>query len=187
MGQDGALKRLSPEARKVEILQAALRVLAKVGLKGFSLESVAREAGVALSLPRHYFGGTYDLLKAATESLLKDVENALLSPGKGKSNASRFEAYLQILSLAPWGHEVWIRASDLHPDLEVIVQQARRRMVESMYGRAWEQLSESEQIDGRGRIGYIEAVVRDWIDLGMGDQELVVVALVRASKPHVSS
>ncbi len=180
---DGSPKRLSPNARKLEILQAALRLLARGGLKVFSLEAVAREAGVALSLPRHYFGGTYDLMKAATEDVLKEVEDVLLNPELELPARARFSAYLDILRQAPWGHEVWTRAPELHPSLDSIVQKARRRMAEAMFRRPWKSLSRSEQIDGRGRIGYIEAVVTDWIEQGMGEDALVVEALVRASRP----
>jgi AcrR family transcriptional regulator len=166
----------------VEILRAAQRLLAKAGLKGFSLEAVAREAGVAASLPRHYFGGTYDLMKATTEDILKEVENVLLGQKPELPLRSRFASYLEILGRAPWGHEVWVRARELHPSLNSIVHKSRRRMMETMYGRPWNALSSREQIDARGRIGYIEAVVSDWLDQGMKDSEPVLEALVRTAR-----
>jgi len=175
-------KRLSPSARKEEILQAALNLLAAGGLKGFSLEAVARAAGVALSLPRHYFGGTDELLKAATEHILRDVENVFRSGKGGVYDANSFDAYLQILAGAPWVHEAWMRAGELHSGLDAIVRMARRRMTESMYGRPWNALTAAERIDGRGRIGYIEAVVAEWLKQGMKNRVLVVAALVRAYK-----
>jgi len=179
---DETPRRLHPDARKSEILRASLRLLARVGPSGFSLEAVAREAGVAASLPRHYFGGTYDLLKAATEDVLKEVEHVLLSPGIGLTPADRFSSYLDILVRAPWGHEVWTRAPQLHPSLDAIVQKARRRMAESFYGRPWKLLSKEEKILGRGHVGYIEAIVSQWIEQGMRERKLYVDMLVRASQ-----
>jgi AcrR family transcriptional regulator len=155
-----------------------------VGLSGFSLEAVAREAGVAASLPRHYFGGTYELLKAATADVLKEVEHVLLSPGIGLTLSDRFSAYLDILEQAPWGHEVWTRAPDLHPTLDAIVKKARRRMAESIYGRPWRDLSKGERLDGRGRVGYIEAVIAQWIEQGMKERDLFIDALVRAGQDN---
>lgn len=175
-------KRLSSSARKEEILQAALGLLATGGLKGFSLEAVARASGVALSLPRHYFGGTDELLKVATERILRQVENVFLSAEDGVYDANSFDAYLQILAGAPWVHEAWMRAAELHPELDAIVRMARRRMTESMYGRPWNALTIAEKIDGRGRIGYIEAVVAEWLGQGMKNRSLVISALVRAYK-----
>lgn len=181
---DGSAKRLQPRARKSEILQAALRLLSSSGLNGFSLEAVAREAGVAASLPRHYFGGTYELLKVATADVLKEVEHVLLSPGIGLTLNDRFSSYLDILEEAPWGHEVWTRAPDLHPTLDAIVKKARRRMAESIYGRPWQELSKSKRLDGRGRVGYIEAVIAQWIEQGMKERNVFMDALVRAGQDN---
>lgn len=174
-------KRLSPDARKAQILKAARRVLSRSGLNGFSLEAVAREVGVAATLPRYYFRSTDDLLREATQDIMDEVEKVLLGDGSKDPMRNRFSCYLQILKDAPWGHEVWVRASELHVELDLLVQTSRRHMVESMYGRPWSELEITEQLDGRGRIGYIEAVVSQWIEQGMGNTELVVDILVSAA------
>ena len=57
-------RRLAPDARRQQILHAARTTLATTGVTGFSLDQVAREAGVAVSLPRHYFGSREGLLQA---------------------------------------------------------------------------------------------------------------------------
>ena len=177
---DGSPRRLAHHERKAEILQAATALLEREGLRGFSLEAVARDAGVALSLPRHYFGSSRDLLKAATEDLLKKVETILLSREVKLSLRARFAAYLDLLAGDPWGHEVWMRSSDIHPEVDAIVRQARRRMSEAMYRRHWHELSEREQFDARGRIGYIEALVTDWLERGADDRDVVVDLILQA-------
>ncbi|WP_185266618.1 TetR/AcrR family transcriptional regulator [Halopseudomonas xiamenensis] len=179
--KSAATRRLSPEARKAQILKTARRILSQSGLNGFSLEAVAREAGVAATLPRYYFGSTDDLLRAATQDIMGEVEKVLLGNGSKEPMRNRFSSYLQIMKDAPWGHEVWMRASELHADLDSLVQSSRRHMVESMYGRPWSELDLLERLDGRGRIGYIEAVVSQWIEQGMGDVELVADILTGAA------
>lgn len=166
--------RLDPDERKKLILGAAIRLLAQKGLDGFTLEAVAREAGVALSLPRHYFGGYKDLLKAATEDLLNEVKQILLSREIELSIKDRFSAYLDILHKNPWGHHVWMRSSDVHHEVESLVSKARRTMSESMYRRPWKDLSKKEKIDARGRIGYIEAVVDEWLNANPKDRDMYV-------------
>lgn len=174
---DRTTKRLSPDARKAELLSAATALLAREGLEGFSLEAVAREAGVALSLPRHYFGSYRDLLKAATEDLLRLVEKTLLSHEIKLDLKSRVVAYMDLLESNPWGHDVWMRSASIHPEVDAIVRGARRRMSESMYRKPWHDLSAQEKLDARGRIGYIEAVISDWLE-SMIDSREVVAELV---------
>lgn len=177
---DGTVKRLAPDERRAEILQAAKRLLERKGLDGFSLEAVAREAGVALSLPRHYFGGYRDLLKAATEDLLTEVETTLLSRDLKLPLAARFAAYLDLLSKNPWGHQVWMRSAEIHPEVDAIVRGARRRMSEAMCRKPWRQMTKREQLDARGRIGYVEAIVSDWLERGCNDRATLVDLIVQA-------
>lgn len=172
-------KRLPPEERSAAILQAAQALLQRSGLQGFSLEAVAREAGVALSLPRHYFGGYRELLKAATEDLLREVERTMLDRRSKTPLLQRFTAYLDILSRNPWAHEIWMRSAETHPEVDALVRNARLRMAEGMYRRPWTQLSLREQYDARGRIGYVEAIVTDWLERGEVDKETVVDLIVR--------
>ena len=176
-----ASRRLSASERKAAILRAALALLGREGLDAFSLEAVAREANVALSLPRHYFGSYRGLLKAATSDLLQEVEVVLLDREMGLDLETRFSAYLELLANNPWGHHVWMRCEEIHPDIAAIVRRARRRMSEGIYRRPWRQLSKRERLDARGRIGYIEAVVSDWLTAGARDSNIVVELILQAT------
>ncbi len=173
-----APRRLSPALRKAAILAAAVTLLERDGIESFSLEAVAREAGVAATLPRHYFGSSSDLLKAATRDVLAEVEGVLLDRSRHLKLESRLEAYLKILRKHPWGHGVWVRAGEFHADIEKLVRRARRRMAESIYGRPWKELSSREQYDALGRIGYIEAVVSDWLARRATDTDVAIQTLV---------
>ena len=59
--------------RREEILDALERCLARRGLEGTTLESVAAEAGVARPVIRHYFGNRDVLLKAALEAAASEA------------------------------------------------------------------------------------------------------------------
>lgn len=175
---DGAAKRLSPEARAAEILKAAKRLLDREGVRGFSLEAVAREAGVAASLPRHYFGGTVELLSTSTIDVLKEVEQALRARNTGVSLEERFTTYLDLIERHPWGHSVWMRSSEIHPTIETLVRKARNRMGEAIYHKPWNSLTRKEQIHARGCVGFVEAVVSDWVERDFADRKLVLEALM---------
>jgi AcrR family transcriptional regulator len=51
--------------RQAEILEAALRLLARHGISGLSIRAVAREAGVALGLVNYYYEDKTSLIRAA--------------------------------------------------------------------------------------------------------------------------
>lgn len=176
-------KRLPPDERKAIILKAAGNLLAREGLDGFSLEAVAKEAGVALSLPRHYFGGYSELLKVTTHDLLKEVEHTLLSRDIAMDMPTRFARYLELLKKNPWGHHVWMKSVETHPDIQKLVQSARRRMSEGMYRKPWANLSEVQRLDAMGRIGYIEAIVSTWIDQKFKGTEHVHALILKIIVP----
>jgi hypothetical protein len=41
---------------------------------------------------------------------------------------TRLSAYLDIIEREPWTHELWVRASHAHPDIERLVAHGRRRL-----------------------------------------------------------
>ena len=71
---------MAHDARKAQILHAAQRVRARDGTDRFSLEQVAREAGVALRLPRHYFQSSDGLLAAALIDAAHEITDVLIAP-----------------------------------------------------------------------------------------------------------
>ncbi|MEO1191981.1 MAG: TetR family transcriptional regulator C-terminal domain-containing protein [Pseudomonadota bacterium] len=60
--------RLSPEARRQEILLAARRCLARSGVAGFTVAEIAATAGISNGLIGHYFPTKDDLLVATYEA-----------------------------------------------------------------------------------------------------------------------
>jgi AcrR family transcriptional regulator len=66
--------RLPPEERREQLLDAALRLIAREGYGGASMEAVAREAGVTKPVVYDAFGGRGEMLRA----LLEREENRVL-------------------------------------------------------------------------------------------------------------
>lgn len=66
MGAVAAPRRLSPEVRREQLVDAALAIAARAGAQGLSFARVAERAGVTRNLVYHYFpGGRSDLFRAA--------------------------------------------------------------------------------------------------------------------------
>ena len=60
-----AFRRSEPDARRLSLIEACARVLAREGIAGASVRTIAVEAGVSAGLVGHYFAGV-DALIAAT-------------------------------------------------------------------------------------------------------------------------
>ncbi len=69
--------RATPPGRR-ELVEAAVRVVSRGGLKSMTYRSVASEAGVSHGLVRHYFGNLDELLAVAMEDV---VSRAMESGG----------------------------------------------------------------------------------------------------------
>lgn len=57
-------KRLSPETRASELVQAGLQVLSRGGITAFTIENICKASGASRGLVGHYFGGKDGLLAA---------------------------------------------------------------------------------------------------------------------------
>lgn len=71
-------ERKSPELRREEILDAAIRLIARKGFTAVTVRDVAAEAGVVHGLLRHYFAGRDELMAAAFERAVIDEMDAPL-------------------------------------------------------------------------------------------------------------
>ncbi|HET8731630.1 MAG TPA: hypothetical protein VFM34_11060 [Moraxellaceae bacterium] len=72
--------RQSSEQRRIAILQAALRVLVRDGVRGVRHRAVATEAGVPLSATTYYFKDIHDLLADALTLFASDMVQNFVEP-----------------------------------------------------------------------------------------------------------
>lgn len=94
--------RAEPDARRLSLIEAAARVLARDGASGASVRAIALEAGVSPGLVAHHFGGV-DALIAATYAHVGEQVSAALDAaveGAGRDPRARLMAYVAA-SFAP--------------------------------------------------------------------------------------
>ena len=68
---------MDADARRMQVADALLRVVARDGLAGAKLVNVADEAGVSVGLVQSYFRSKTDLLRFAVEALLGRAERRI--------------------------------------------------------------------------------------------------------------
>lgn len=98
-----AFRRSEPDARRLSLIEACARVLAREGIAGASVRTIAVEAGVSAGLVGHYFPGV-DALIAATYAHTGARVDAALAAAMAKAGDephARLEAFVTASFAAP--------------------------------------------------------------------------------------
>jgi TetR/AcrR family transcriptional regulator, transcriptional repressor of bet genes len=98
-----AFRRAEPDARRLSLVEACARVLAREGIAGASVRSIALEAGVSAGLVGHYFPGVDALIAATYLHTGARVDAALAAAvgGAGLDPHARLEAFVTASFAAP--------------------------------------------------------------------------------------
>ena len=126
-------RRLSPDARRAELLRAGERVFTESSYEDVSIEQIADAAGVSKNLLYHYFGGKRDLyletIRAATSEMLARTEPDLRLPPIQRLRAS-IDEHLAYVEEHAQGYVKLLRGAGGDAEVQDIVAGARRRVVE---------------------------------------------------------
>ena len=97
-----AFRRTEPDARRLSLIEACARVLARSGAAGASVRAIAQEAGASAGLVGHYFGGVDALVAATYDHVDRRVAEALdgAVTAAGPAPKNRLEAFVTA-SFAP--------------------------------------------------------------------------------------
>lgn len=83
------------DERRAQIAAAVLRVIARDGVKGADLRSVAKEAGCSTGVIAHYVGDKQALLLGALREAMHHVARAMADVAEGQSGIARLIAMLE--------------------------------------------------------------------------------------------
>lgn len=98
-----AFRRSEPDARRLSLIEACARVLAREGIAGASVRTIAVEAGVSAGLVGHYFAGVDALIAATYAHTGARVDAALEAAVRaaGEDPRDRLEAFVTASFAAP--------------------------------------------------------------------------------------
>lgn len=98
-----AFRRSEPDARRLSLIEACARVLAREGIAGASVRTIAVEAGVSAGLVGHYFAGIDALIAATYAHTGAQVDAALEAAVAAASEdpRARLEAFVTASFAAP--------------------------------------------------------------------------------------
>jgi AcrR family transcriptional regulator len=126
-------RRLTPDARRAELLRAGERVFTEASYEDVSIEHIAEAAGVSKNLLYHYFDGKRDLyletIRAATSEMLARTEPDLELEPIPRLRASIDQHLLYVEEHAD-GYIKLLRASGGDSEVQAIVRAARQQVVD---------------------------------------------------------
>ena len=127
MTQPQKRTRLSPEARRNQLLDVAQEMIVSAGLQGFGMEALAREAGVSSPLVYNYFKSRIDLLQALLE---REYERYRRGVQQAVSVASSFEEIVHVYVAGNFDHHApgnILPVLSSQPEIASIIVDAEKR------------------------------------------------------------
>lgn len=125
-------RRLSPDARRAELLAAGERIFSSRPFDEVSIEDIAAEAGVSKNLLYHYFEGKRDLyletIRAATNEMLARTEPDVALDPIERLRAS-IDQHLMYVEDHAQGYIKLLRGAGGDDEVLEIVAEAKRRVV----------------------------------------------------------
>jgi AcrR family transcriptional regulator len=101
-------KRLTPEARASELVEAGLRVLAKGGITAFTIDNICKASGASRGLIGHHFGSKDGLLAACYGAAYAPLMRAIAKGAEPMPLAALIEELLSERQLRPEGLNIWL-------------------------------------------------------------------------------
>lgn len=101
-------KRLAPEARASELVQAGLRVLSRGGITAFTIDNICKAAGASRGLVGHYFGGKDGLLAACYAAAYAPLMRAVAQDGSPPTLKELIEELLGDSHLSTEDMTIWL-------------------------------------------------------------------------------
>ena len=162
-------RRLPPDERRAQVLEAARAVFARDGFAGASAAAVAREAGVTRSLVHHYFSSRRKLFLGVLEELAERLPAAIRTDLEGlplvdvvRTNAT------SLLDAGERDRDAWVAllaAAGADPDVEQILDRARNRAIDRMLVNQRAALGDVPELRLvlRVYLGAAEAALGEWI------------------------
>lgn len=178
-------RRLTPDARRAELLRAGERVFAEKAYDDVSIEDIAQAAGVSKNLLYHYFSGKRELylatIRCAADEMLRRTEPDMRLEPLVRLRAS-IEQHLRYVEEHAAGYIKLIRSVGTDPEVQAIVSDAQRRVVERTIASL--PLTAAQPPAGlalalHGWIAFIDQVAMTWIERGGMDRHALRDMLAR--------
>ena len=126
-------RRLTPDARRAELLKAGERLFSEKSFDDVSIEDIAEAAGVSKNLLYHYFSGKRELfvatISASCEEMLERTAPDMSLPPIERLRAS-IDNHLRHVEEHAAGYVKLLRGAGADPEISAIIENAHRQVVD---------------------------------------------------------
>jgi DNA-binding transcriptional regulator YbjK len=92
-------KFVDQEAQRLQLAEAAIRVIERTGIQGATVRAVAQEAGVSRGLFAHYFENHRELIGAAMNAMVRECVNSVRGEmDQPTEDSEGVQTFLEVLS-----------------------------------------------------------------------------------------
>lgn len=173
--------RLSPEARRAQLVEAATELLVSRPLDELSADTVADAAGVSRALVFHYFPTQQALhlaaVSAAAARLVEAVDDAL--EGAADERRAGIEAFIDFVDQQPGTFAALSAMSAADPDFASVFDSTRMLLARRTLGGSFSN-DQSSYARALGWIALIERAVPLWLSGPRDDSEEFVTVLIES-------
>lgn len=161
--------RLSPEQRRLQLLDLGVRLFAHRSLEELSVEVLAQEAGISRGLIYHYFGDKLGFREAVVRRAAEDLIAATAPPAVGEPVQRlvvSMTAYLEWVERNREGYLSLVRGAASDPVLREVYDEARSALTDRIFASDEEGLLPDTPVVRlivRGWAAYAEELVLSWV------------------------
>lgn len=162
--------RLSPEARRGQLVNLGVEMLTSRPIDAVSVEELAEEAGVSRGLIFHYFGSKQGFLLAVVRHL-SDEMIAFTDPDPSlpplEQLSASLAAYLDFVTENRDGYVSLLRGStSADPEMRAVFEHARTVLTERVLERiplVGIEITPRAELAARGWVAFVEETVISWL------------------------
>lgn len=164
--------RLSPEARREQLVGIAYELLISRPFDELTVEAVAAQAGVSRALIFHYFPTVRELrlaaLGVAAENLVTALFEAVTAAGSGPDNrharlAAGLDAFVRFIEQQPETFDALSAVAATDAQFAAIFQAVHTEAATLVHDRQAGSPTELDQMLICGWVSFVETVVRRWV------------------------
>ena len=189
--------RMSPDARREQLLELGVRLLGSRSLEELSIELLAEEAGISRGLLYHYFGGKQEFHLAVVRRAADDLFAVTAPDGDGShldQLAGSLERYVDYVAANYRGYVSLVRgAAGGSEELQQVYEQSRSALTDRLFdGAVAEEAADLGLTDTpgvrllvRGWAAFMEEVVVEWVRDDRGVTRAELLDYLTASLPGI--
>lgn len=185
--------RLSPEARRAQLIELGVEMLATRRLDELSVELIAQSAGISRGLLFHYFSSKQEfhleVAKAAAAEMIRRTEpDTSLAPVEALRGA--LDAFIDYVEENPDNYKSLVRgAASGNVEMRALFDETRATMAQRVIDVLAElglDLSQRAELAVHGWVAYVEECVIRWIDGQRQLERTLLLEMLTKSLPALA-